>query len=145
MVFFNDLLGNNFLQSLPMQETKYLKHCEAEIVFGVQSQNCSGNGICQMFLKGTLKQEKQYCHFGKAKISADFDENLIIKIEKSTLRPATLKKHFSNNEFEMEENFKLPALIQEALTINRSSIQKGSYAYFLFDHQYWIFAPAENS
>lgn len=132
-----------FNESLIWGKVKIEKHCKAEIVFGVQSKNCSGNGICQMFPRGTLQIERKYCHFGEVNIASDQRGNLLLDFNRKSMRRATLIKYFEKDHFYLEEDFWFPEFLQLALPNSPKKINRGYYLSSSFGDSQLIFLPKQ--
>ena len=120
------------------------KACLAELVLGVTSKRCIGNGICSIYTKGTLTKERAFCHFAEIEILADSFHNLLFKLNLKSMRSSSIKKYFNKMEFIMEEDFLLPDFINIQLSIPRKTIEKGCYLTFCFDQTQFIFFPAKS-
>ena len=117
------------------------KALQAELVLGVTSRNCRGNGICRMFTPGKLQISKKYCHYSLVDIERDKDENLIFKLHTDSMRPSTRSKFFVDDQFLMEESFQIPAFVSTQLELRRSEIKQGLYMSYEFDNYRYIIFP----
>lgn len=136
------------LPSFPPWEdrTTYLNSAgilHAELIFGVTSKRCSGNGICSLYTKGSIHLEKFYCHYATVTIECDYLENLRFTIDRKSMRKSTILKYFNNAFFLQEEDFVIPKFIKEQLPISRSVIARGDYLMYEFGEYYHIFFPYE--
>lgn len=112
---------------------------EAELILGVTSKRCSGNGICSLYTKGSINLEKAYINFAAVEIECDAAENLLFRIQKDTMRQSTILKYFSQPNFLMEEDFQLPRFLKEKFSIKRPNISKGTYQINEFKNSYHLF------
>lgn len=119
----------------------YNKICEAELILGVTSKKCLGNGICSLYIKGSLRTERAYCHFAEVTITKDISQQLLFAFSKKSMRKSTIKKYFNKPAFIMEEDFVLPAFVQEQLSITRPVIEKGAYLMYSFAGNYHVLFP----
>lgn len=115
--------------------------CNAELILGVASKNCVGNGICSLYIKGTLRRERAFCHFSEVKITTDSSQQLLFAFDKKTIRKSTIKKYFTRPAFIMEEDFVIPNFVKEQLSISRSLIASGAYLMYEFGGCYHVFFP----
>lgn len=115
--------------------------CQAELILGVASKRCIGNGICSLYTKGSLNREKAYCHFAETKITTDANARLLFAFNKNTMRKSTKEKYFSRSSFIMEEDFLIPEFVQEELALNRYLIPQGHYLMYDFAGHYYVFFP----
>ncbi|HKK11180.1 MAG TPA: hypothetical protein VJ939_10095 [Bacteroidales bacterium] len=106
---------------------KVEKVLEAELVLGVPSRSCRGNGICRLYTKGTLELERAYCHFAEVRITSNPQEDLSFFFSKASMRLRTLQQHFSGDHFLLEETVKLPEFFCQVLRLQRSEILAGKY------------------
>lgn len=113
----------------------------AELIFGVTSQRCRGNGICSMYTKGSIKQEKAFCNFATVEIKCDANENLLFAIQKDSMRQSTILKYFSQPTFIIEEDFMIPGFIIDFFSIKRKIISIGGYNYYEFKNNYYVLFP----
>ena len=132
MVLNDSLLGSN-VNRLPSTRTVLKRALQAELVLGVASRRCRGNGICRMFTPGKLQISKKYCHYSLAEIECDKAENLIFKLQTASMRPSTQNKFFANDQFLMEESFQIPEFMSVQLKLSRNEIKQGLYMSYEFD------------
>ena len=112
----------------PMSEIKECDRLvEAELVLGMISRNCGGNGICKLFPKRTIGREKAYTHYAEVCFRLDAQENLHLIFDKKSMRAQTIRKHFSNGFFRIGESVKLAPFICEALGKVQIIIDQGIY------------------
>lgn len=116
---------------------------QADVVLGVTSQRCAGNGICRMYTLGQIGRERAHVDFAPAVLYADEQENLILRLDRKRMRRRTLERHLSGLFFEMEEDFALPAFVREELYLQRTLLPAGFHASFAFDRYQYIVFPAE--
>lgn len=132
-------LENNPNYSVGPRE--YNKKCVAELILGVTSKKCVGNGICSLYIKGSLRTERAYCHFAEVTITTDTSQQLLFAFSKQSLRKSTIKKYFNKPAFIMEEDFVIPAFVQKQLSITRPVIEKGNYLMYPFAGDYFVLFP----
>lgn len=142
MVYRNNLAipDRGALLTLPFASLKKLK---AEVVFGVTSRQCRGNGICGMYTVGSIGISSPYIHYAPVELSVDRDQNLLLKLNRSRIRQRTSIKYFSGTQFEVEENFRLPFFVSDHLGLRKRTIRKGLYFTFQFAGEQYIIFPAK--
>lgn len=123
-----DLLSENSLE----------KAIKAELVLGVSSRACRGNGICSIYTKGALGTEKHYCHFAEVTIQRDDEERLLFTFQMDSMRKSTIEKHFGSTFFEVEESVLLPGFIKYGLRLERTMIKKGRYPIMEFGATFMV-------
>lgn len=138
------------LPSFPPREARLSRPLQsgilqAELIFGITSRRCSGNGICSLYAKGSVQLERAYANFAEVDIECDPQEHLLFGIKKRTMRKRTMIKYFSQSTFIMEEDFILPDLLKDYFSINRKTISKGNYKYYEFNHKYFVLFPNQDS
>lgn len=119
-----------FLEKLtpPMSEIKnYDRLVEAELILGMLSRNCGGNGICKLFPKSTLGREKAFIDYAEVCFRLDPQDNLHLIFDGKSMRLQTIRKHFSNGFFRIGESVKVASFICEALGKKQIIIQEGTY------------------
>ncbi|MEM6377284.1 MAG: hypothetical protein AAF705_03670 [Bacteroidota bacterium] len=114
---------------------------QAELIFGITSKRCSGNGICTLYTKGSIQLERAYSNFAEVDIECDQQEYLLFGIKKNTMRQRTKLKFFSTPSFVMEEDFILPSFVTDYFSIERKILSKGNYTYYEFKNKYFILFP----
>lgn len=139
---FNDAPWNRAIAPVYPPFGAVKRALRADVVLGVTSKRCAGNGICSMYTRGRIGRERAFIDFAPATLRVDERENLLLELELDGMRTATRQKHFAGPYFEMEEDFQLPDFVREALALNRMYIAGGLYTSFSFGRCQYVLFPA---
>ena len=108
----------------------------ASVVFGQSSLGCRGNGICRVDMVTSswqnttidqLNNLEGVCIWNPVEISRNLTETMRFTIYKDWLHPITKAKFFSKDYFEVEELFKIPDYLIEALDLRKNWVSIGVY------------------
>lgn len=97
-----------------------------EVVFGVWKQNCKGVGICRVVPYNGLSDQSE-CRKAVALLSRSSDRRLKFSFLKQNLCTQVIENYFRHGVFRLEEDFRIPSFIEEALFIGQKFVWKGEY------------------
>ena len=101
-------------------------YIDAEVVFGVFSNNCAGNGICSVTPKRMATNKSCNCCTAKARIYS-YANQLLFCFPLPSLKAHLRKKHFSDKLFLQEETLIVPDLICNEFDLESYPIYHGFY------------------
>lgn len=118
---FLKFASNKHLNYLTIQH-----YIEAEVVFGVFSNNCAGNGICRITPKNATKNNSCRCCSSTLRIY-NYANHLLLYFPASSISQAVREKYFSNNFFLQEEDLEVPITIINKLGMESYTVHQGHY------------------
>lgn len=103
-------------------------HCD--VVFGVVSAGCRGNGVCKIVAMGEASRlySGEHCRHAPALLeSPDQGKSLHLFLFRELLCPTLLRRQLSGSFFQVHEDFILPMFTYRGLELRFTRIKAGLY------------------
>lgn len=114
-----------------------LPNIEAEVVFGVFSNNCAGNGICSVTPKNIRKKRPCTCFKADARIYNYFNQ-LLFSFKAQQIAPVIKEKYFATDFFLQEEALKIDLFLLEKIDLQRFTILSGQHQVWKMNYDYLL-------
>ena len=101
-----------------------------DVIFGVVSAGCRGNGVCKIVAIGEAARNSssEHCRHACGILEAsDQGRRLSLFLFKESLCPTLLRRQLSGPLFQVQEDFFLPMLVSRPLDLQITRIAAGWY------------------
>lgn len=115
----------------------------SEVVFGQRSRNCSGAGICKIFMYQGVRRHRP-CSRAMAQISWT-GQGILMRFFRHGLCPGLRENYFTENQFVMGEPVPLPPVICKRLGLPPTILPAGVFPICREDHCIAVFFPCNQN
>lgn len=112
-------------------------YLETDVVFGVFSNNCAGNGICRVTPKRLLTKGACQCCFGQARIYNYFKQLLFFFPAKG-IGEKIRKEQFTKDFFLQEEPLSVSPALLHQLGLEEYTLHQGKHPLWYWENNYLV-------
>lgn len=127
-------------QSSVLQGAALIREVEMEVVFGTPSKNCAGAGIC-LITNRSIRWRAIPCPHTPAIIHYVPGQELVFRFRKRHLSSESALAYFQQDQFLVEEAFRLPLRLVRQWSLPFQNILPGYYPLEEYKQEWRLYFP----
>lgn len=134
-------LGESLELRKPTLISDSVHEAEVEVVFGTPSRNCEGNGICMVTGRFPPDYTISCSHAPAILYSDRQNRKLVFRFPKRCLSARAKECLLANEEFIVEEPFRIPINLVRQWKLSGKYIPTGRYLIEVYSNEFRLYFP----